>query len=51
MLGYELESPYTEIVAVEYDSVPQVYPILTYFDPVRPNSICYATKVSGEVLV
>ena len=51
MLGYELESPYTEIAAAEYDSIPQVYPILTHLDPVRPNSICYVSKVFGEVLV
>ena len=50
MLGYELESPYTEIAAAEYDSIPQVYPILTHLDPVRPNSICYVSKVFGEVL-
>ena len=51
MLGYKLESPYTDIAAGEYDSIPQVYPILTHLDPVRPNSICYVSKVFGEVLV
>ena len=40
MLGYELESPYTEIAAEEYDYILQVYPILTHLDRVRPNSIC-----------
>ena len=51
MLGYKLESPYTDIAAGEYDSIPQVYPILTHLDRGRPNSICYVTKVLGEVLV
>ena len=51
MLGYELESPYTEIATGEYDYIPRVYPILTHLDPVRPNSICYVSKVFGEVLV
>jgi nucleoside-diphosphate-sugar epimerase len=45
MLGYELDSPYTEIAAAEYDSIPQVYPILSHLDPVRPNSLCYVSKV------
>ena len=51
MLGYELESPYTQIATGEYDYIPRVYPILTHLDPVRPNSICYVSKVFGEVLV
>ena len=51
MLGYKLESPYTDIAAREYDSISQVYPTLTHLDPVRPNSICYVSKVFGEGLV
>lgn len=50
MLGYELESPYTEIVAAEYDKVPKVWPLITDDMPVRPNSLCYVSKVFGEVL-
>lgn len=50
MLGYELDSPYTEIVAAEYDKVTQVYPLITHEMPVRPNSLCYVSKVFGEVL-
>ena len=50
MLGYELESPYTEIAAAEYDKIPKVWPLLTHEMPVRPNSLCYVSKVFGEVL-
>ena len=50
MLGYELESPYTEIAAAEYDSIPKVIPLITHDMPARPNSICYVSKVFGEVL-
>ena len=50
MLGYELESRYTEIVAAEYDKVPKVWPLITDDMPARPNSLCYVSKVFGEVL-
>ena len=50
MLGYELDSPYTEIAAAEYDKIPKVWPLLTHEMPVRPNSLCYVSKVFGEVL-
>jgi nucleoside-diphosphate-sugar epimerase len=50
MLGYELESPYTEIVAAEYDRIPETWPMLTVNDLVRPVNVCYVSKVFGEVL-
>ena len=50
MLGYELESPYTEIAAAEYDRIPKVWPLITHEMPARPNSLCYVSKVFGEVL-
>ena len=40
----------TEIVAAEYGKVTQVWPLLTHEMPVRPNSLCYVSKVFGEVL-
>lgn len=49
-LGYETESPYTEIVAAEYDKVPKVWPLITDDMPPRPNSDMYVAKVFGEVL-
>jgi L-arabinose 1-dehydrogenase [NAD(P)+] len=49
-LSYETESPYTEIVAAEYDKVPKVWPLITDDMPPRPNSDMYVAKVFGEVL-
>ncbi len=50
MLGYEYDSPYTEIAASEYENVPKVWPLITDDMPVRPVNICYVSKVFGEVL-
>ena len=50
MLGYEYDSPYTEIAASEYDNVPKVWPLITDDMPARPVNICYVSKVFGEVL-
>lgn len=50
MLGYELESPYTEIVAAEYDKIPESWTMITHEWPVRPINFGYVSKVFGEVL-
>ena len=50
MLGYELESPYTEIVAAEYDRIPDTWPMVTHEWPVRTINIGYVSKVFGEAL-
>ena len=48
MLGYELEPPYTEIVAAEYDKVPKLVPLITDDMPVRPNSLCTLARFSAR---
>ena len=50
MLGYELDSPYTEIVAAEYDRIPAQWTMIPDTAPVRPITVCYVSKVFGEVL-
>ena len=50
MLGYELDSPYTEIVAAEYDKIPDTWPMITDEMPVRPVHLGYVSKVFGEAL-
>ncbi len=49
-LGYELESPYTEIVAAEYDRIPASWPMITQDMPARPVNVCYVSKLFGEAL-
>jgi nucleoside-diphosphate-sugar epimerase len=49
-LGYELDSPYTEMVAAEYDRIPSEWPLVTKDSPVRPIAVCYVSKVFGEAL-
>ncbi len=50
MLGYEKEEPYGTIFAADYDSIPDTWPLLTHLDPVRPNTLCYVSKIFGEVM-
>ena len=50
MTGYELESPYGELAAGEYDKVPAEWTMVTHERPVRPKSIYGATKVFDEAL-
>ena len=50
MLGYETESPYFEIVAAQYDKIPDTWPMITHEWPARPNDLVYVAKVCGEVI-
>ncbi|MGH2543598.1 MAG: NAD-dependent epimerase/dehydratase family protein, partial [Ardenticatenaceae bacterium] len=50
MLGYELDSPYTEITAAEYNSIPETWPMITHDMPARPVNVCYVSKLFGEAL-
>ena len=50
MLSYETESPYYEIVAAQYDKIPDTWPMITHESPVRPNDLVYVAKVCGEVI-
>ena len=50
MLGYEMESPYGEMAAGEYDKIPDEWPMITHEWPARPNSLVYVAKVCGEVM-
>jgi len=48
--GYELNSPYKEIVEGKYDQVPSKWNILTHESPIRPKNIYGCAKVWGEAL-
>ncbi len=50
MLGYELDAPYTEIVAAEYDRIPAKWVMIDRAAPVRPITVAYVSKVFGEAL-
>ena len=39
MLGYELESPYGELAAGEYDKVPSEWTLIDHRLPVRPGGV------------
>ena len=45
MLSYETESPYYEIVAAQYDKIPDTWPMITHESPARPNDLVYVAKV------
>ena len=49
-LGWEYESPYFEIVAAQYDKIPETWPMITHEMPVRPAGITYVAKACGEVI-
>ena len=50
MLGYELESPYRELVAGDYDKLDSQWTMLDHRWPVRPGGLDYVPDVFGEVL-
>lgn len=50
MLGYEMDEPYGAIAAADYEKIPDQWTLLTHEWPVRPNTLCYVSKVFGEVL-
>ncbi len=50
MVGYELESPYGELAAGEYDKVPPEWTLINHRMPVRPGGLDYVPDVFGEVL-
>ena len=49
-LGWESESPYFEIVAAQYDKIPETWPMITHEIPVRPAGLVYVAKACGEVI-
>ena len=50
MTGYEMEYPYGELAAGEYDKVKERWRMLTHTDPTRPKSIYGACKVFCEAI-
>jgi nucleoside-diphosphate-sugar epimerase len=48
--GYELDYPYGELAAGEYDKATEPWRMLTHTDPTRPKSIYGACKVFCESL-
>lgn len=50
MTGYEMEYPYGELAAGEYDKVNEPWKMLTHTDPIRPKSIYGACKAFCEAL-
>ena len=50
MLGHEIDSPYGEITAAEYDKVPETWPMVTHEWPARPDNVFYVSKLFGEAL-
>ena len=50
MLGYENDSPYFDIVAAQYDKIPDSWPMISHEWPARPNDIVYVAKVCGETI-
>jgi nucleoside-diphosphate-sugar epimerase len=50
MTGYEMEYPYGELAAGEYDKVKEPWRMLTHDDPTRPKSIYGACKVFSEAI-
>jgi hypothetical protein len=49
-LGWESESPYFEIVAAQYDKIPETWPMITHETPPRPSDLLYVAKACGEVI-
>ena len=50
MTGHEMEYPYGELAAGEYDKVKEPWKMLTHSDPTRPKSIYGVCKVFCEAL-
>ena len=50
MLGYEGDQPYFDIVAAQYDKVPDQWQMVTHEWAPRPNDLFYVAKVCGEVI-
>ncbi|MDP6455676.1 MAG: NAD(P)-dependent oxidoreductase [SAR202 cluster bacterium] len=48
--GYEMDYPYGELAAGEYDKVTEPWRMLTHTDPTRPKSVYGACKVFCEAL-
>jgi nucleoside-diphosphate-sugar epimerase len=48
--GYEMEYPYGELAAGEYDKVTEPWKLLSHTDPTRPKSVYGACKVFCEAL-
>ena len=50
MTGYELDYPYGELAAGEYDKAAESWTMKSYLDPTRPKSVYGACKVFCEAL-
>ena len=48
--GYEMDYPYGELAAGEYDKVNEPWRMLTHTDPTRPKSVYGACKIFCEAL-
>jgi nucleoside-diphosphate-sugar epimerase len=48
--GWELEPPYREVVAGQYDQVPGQVPLIDEAMPTRPRNLYASTKVWGEAI-
>ena len=50
ILGYGLDSPYREVLAGEYEKLPEQWPLVNETWPIRPDSVYGASKAWGEAL-
>ena len=50
ILGYGLDSPYKEVLAGEYEKLPERWPLVNESWPIRPDSVYGASKAWGEAL-
>ena len=50
ILGYGLESPYKDLLAGEYEKLPDQWPLVNERWPIRPDSVYGASKAWGEAL-
>ena len=50
ILGYGLESPYKDLLAGEYEKLPEQWPLVNERWPIRPDSVYGASKAWGEAL-
>jgi len=48
--GYEMDYPYGELAAGEYDKVTEPWRLLMHTDPTRPKSVYGACKIFSEAL-
>ena len=50
ILGYGLEAPYKDLLAGEYEKLPEQWPLVNERWPIRPDSVYGASKAWGEAL-